>query len=166
MARVRGTADPALPPRWLQLAVGGADYRGVGDLFRGYFVELGGLEPHHDVLDVGSGSGRMAYALKDWLTGRYEGFDIMPAAVEWCRREITPRHPNFTFQVADVRSERYNPGGTTRPPTTASPIPTRHSTSRSSRPCSRTSRGRRSRTTSASSRACCDPAAAASPPTS
>jgi SAM-dependent methyltransferase len=109
--RVRGTGERGLPPRRLQVAVGGGDYQSVGEEFRRLFVELGGLEPHHDVLDVGSGSGRLAYALRDWLTGRYEGFDVMPDAVDWCRREITPRHPNFRFQVADLRSERYNPRG-------------------------------------------------------
>lgn len=110
--RVRGERDPELPPRRLQVAVGGGEYRAVGDHFRELFVELGGLEPDHDVLDVGSGSGRMAFALKGWLTGRYEGFDIVPDAVEWCRRSITPGHPNFGFQLADIRSERYNPRGT------------------------------------------------------
>ena len=108
---VRGSRDPGLPPRRLQAAVGGGDYRSVGEEFRRHFVELGGLEAHHDVLDVGSGSGRMAYALTDWLTGRYEGFDVVPAAVEWCQREITSRHSNFRFQLADIRSERYNPAG-------------------------------------------------------
>ena len=110
--RVRGRRDDSLPPRRLQEAVGAGDYRSIGEEFRRYFVELGGLQPHHDVLDVGSGSGRMAYALKDWLTGRYEGFDVVPEAVEWCQREISSRHPNFRFQVADIRSERYNPDGT------------------------------------------------------
>ena len=110
--RVRGRAEPTLPPRRLQVAVGGGDYRAVGGLFRDMFVELGGLEPQHDVLDVGSGSGRIAYALEGWLTGRYEGFDVMPDAVAWCQRTITPRHPNFRFQLADIRSERYNPRGT------------------------------------------------------
>jgi len=109
--RMRGTADPGLPPRRLQVLVGDGDYRAIGDLFRELFVDLGGLEPQHDVLDVGCGSGRMAYALKDFVTGRYEGFDIVPGAVEWCQREITPHHPNFRFQVADIRSERYNPRG-------------------------------------------------------
>jgi SAM-dependent methyltransferase len=109
---LRRRRTPELPPRRLQVAVGGGGYRLVGEEFRRHFVELGGLEPHHHVLDVGSGSGRMAYALKDWLTGTYEGFDVMPEAVEWCRRHITPGHPNFRFQVADVRSERYNPDGT------------------------------------------------------
>jgi SAM-dependent methyltransferase len=110
--RLRGMREPSLPPRRLQAAVGGGDYRAVGSAFRRLFAELGGLEPGHDVLDVGSGSGRMAYALGDWLTGSYEGFDVMPEAVAWCRREITPRHPRFRFQLADIRSERYNPGGT------------------------------------------------------
>jgi SAM-dependent methyltransferase len=109
--RLRGSQDPELPPHRLRAVVGDGDYRAIGAEFRRHFVELGGLRPDHDVLDVGSGSGRMAFALKDWLTGRYEGFDVMPAAVEWSRREITPRHPNFRFQLADLRSERYNPGG-------------------------------------------------------
>jgi SAM-dependent methyltransferase len=110
--RLRGRHDPSLPPRRLQEAVGAGDYRAVGDSFRDLFVELGGLEPDDDVLDVGCGSGRMAYALKDWLRGSYEGFDVVPEAVDWCRREIAPRHPRFRFQVADIRSERYNPRGT------------------------------------------------------
>jgi SAM-dependent methyltransferase len=108
---LRGARDATLPPRRLQVAVGGGDYRAVGDEFRRHFVELGGLRPEHDVLDVGSGSGRMAYALRDWLTGRYEGFDVIPEAVEWCRREIGSQYPNFRFQLADIRSERYNRRG-------------------------------------------------------
>src|SRR3954469_478694 len=110
--RLRGDFDPELPPRRLQEAVGAGDFRGVGERMRGHLIELGGLRPDHDTLDVGSGSGRVAYALRDWLTGAYEGFDVVPEAVEWCQREITPRHPNFHFQVADIRSERYNPHGT------------------------------------------------------
>ena len=106
-----GRRDPELPPRRIRHSVGGGDFREVGQQFLRIFVEHGGLEPHHDVLDVGSGSGRMAHALRGWLTGRYEGFDVVPEAVEWCRREIGARCPNFNFQLADVRSERYNPAG-------------------------------------------------------
>ena len=113
--RARGSQDPDLPPRRLQAMVGAGDYRGVGEGFRRIFIEAGGLEPHHDVLDVGSGSGRMAYALKDWLSGTYEGFDVVPEAVRWCDRAITSRRPNFHFQVADIRSERYNPRGVSEP---------------------------------------------------
>jgi SAM-dependent methyltransferase len=111
-ARFRGEHDPGLPARHLQIEVGGGDFRAIGAEFRGHLIELGGLAPDDRVLDVGSGCGRMAYALKDWLTGSYEGFDIVPAAVAWCQREITPHYPNFRFRIADIRSERYNPEGT------------------------------------------------------
>jgi SAM-dependent methyltransferase len=110
--RLRGRHESGLPPRRLQVAVGGGDYRAIGAEYRRLFVDLGGLEPHHAVLDVGCGSGRMAYALKDWLSGRYEGFDVVPEAVDWCRRAIGAHHPGFRFQVADITSERYNPNGT------------------------------------------------------
>jgi SAM-dependent methyltransferase len=111
--RLRGGRDPDVPPRRLQLLVGGSDFRGTAATYRRYLVELGKLRPGDDVLDVGSGSGRAAYALQGWLTGRYEGFDVAAEAVEWCQREITSRHPNLRFQVADLRSGRYNPAGRT-----------------------------------------------------
>jgi SAM-dependent methyltransferase len=58
----------------------------------------------------------MALPLIDYLgpTGRYDGFDIAGRAVEWCRREITPRHPNFRFFHADVFNAFYQPTGRTR----------------------------------------------------
>ncbi len=35
----------------------------------------------------------------------------MPPAIRWCGREITSRHPNFRFKLADVRNRQYNPDG-------------------------------------------------------
>jgi SAM-dependent methyltransferase len=75
------------------------------------FTQLGGLEAEDDVLDVGSGIGRIAVGLTDYLQGRYEGFDVVGKGVEWSQREITPRYPNFHFQRADVFNKRYNRGG-------------------------------------------------------
>jgi len=109
--RLTGRRDPELPPSRLRAFVGGDDYREAGEEFKRHFVELGGLAPDHDVLDVGCGSGRMAFALRGWLRGRYEGFDVYREGVEWCRRSITPRYPNFRFQVADIANPRYNPTG-------------------------------------------------------
>jgi SAM-dependent methyltransferase len=111
VARARRRHDPDVPPRRLQASVGQGNYRAVGEEFRRHFIELGGLQPHHHVLDIGSGSGRMAFALQGWLTGRYEGFDVAAEAVDWCRQAISSHHPNFRFRVADIRNERYNPGG-------------------------------------------------------
>src|SRR6202008_1309564 len=70
------------------------------------------LEPDHKVLDVGCGIGRLAVALTTYLRppGAYDGFDVMPAAIRWCRR-ISARRPDFRFQLVDLKSDRYRPDG-------------------------------------------------------
>ncbi len=108
---VRGRRDPLVPPRRLTVFVGAGDFRQMGEDFKRFFVELGGLKPEDDVLDVGSGIGRMAVPLLGYLSGRYEGFDVYPAGIRWCQRQITPRYPSFRFQLADIRNELYNPNG-------------------------------------------------------
>jgi SAM-dependent methyltransferase len=70
-----------------------------------------GLRPEHRVLDIGSGIGNLALALKDHLTGGYHGLEINREAVEWCQRAISPRYPSFQFHRADVSSTVYNPAG-------------------------------------------------------
>jgi SAM-dependent methyltransferase len=107
---LRGRRDPLVPPR-SSVFVGEGDFRRVGLDLRRLFVELGGLRPEDDVLDVGSGIGRVAVGLTGFTTGRYEGFDVVRAGVEWSRQAITPRYPNFNFQLADVHNRLYNPGG-------------------------------------------------------
>jgi SAM-dependent methyltransferase len=102
--------DPLTPPRRLGF-VGSGDFRTAGDEFRELFVSLGGLSPDEDVLDVGSGVGRGAIGLTGWLRGRYEGIDVVRRGIEWCQQAITPRYPNFHFQVADVYNRHYNPVG-------------------------------------------------------
>ena len=110
--RVRGRRDPLVPPRRL-LTRDYSDFERIGRRFRDYFVELGGLEPGDRVLDVGCGVGRMAVPLIGYLSerGSYEGFDVVPREVEWCRRQITARRPDFRFRLVDVRNARYNPSG-------------------------------------------------------
>ncbi len=76
-----------------------------------------GLTSSSDVLDIGCGPGRVAAPLTrflDPLSGSYEGFDVMPESIKWCRKAITRRHPNFRFQVADLHNAQYNPHGTQR----------------------------------------------------
>jgi SAM-dependent methyltransferase len=72
---------------------------------------LQGLQPEHRVLDVGSGIGNLALGLVGYLRGGYDGVEIHREAVEWCQREITPRHPQFRFHRADIVSRAYNPRG-------------------------------------------------------
>lgn len=87
--------------------------RWVGRAFLDAFAGLGGLQPDHAVLEPGCGTGRMAEPLAEYLgeAGRYDGFDVVPDAVEWCRRNISSGHPNFRFQHVDVRNPAYNPEG-------------------------------------------------------
>jgi len=116
--------DPMVPPRGI-IFTGSGDFLEVGRKYCRYFVDLGGLRPTHRVLDVGCGIGRMAVPLTAYLRspGAYEGFDIVPAGIAWCRRRITPTFPSFGFQVADIHSALYNPGGSHTPHTYRFPYP-------------------------------------------
>lgn len=94
--------------------VGGGPYLDIAAEFLRYFVEVGGLEPQHAVLDIGSGIGRIAAGLSLFLDparGRYIGFDPVIEGVEWCRKAYANR-PNFRFEWADLYNELYRPDGT------------------------------------------------------
>ncbi len=110
--RLRGARKEGIPPRSIAF-VGDGDFEAIGEEFLRYFVELGGLDPTDRVLDVGCGAGRMALPLTGYLGdgGSYDGFDLLEDHVRWCRERIAPRHPNFRFVHADVRSPMYNPRG-------------------------------------------------------
>ncbi len=110
--RALGRRDPLMPPRRLQY-VGRGDFEAQGALLRELLVGRG-LGADTDFLDIGCGVGRAAIALVGVIDGgSYRGFDIVPAGIEWCRREISSRHPNFRFELADVNNRQYNPRGGT-----------------------------------------------------
>jgi SAM-dependent methyltransferase len=98
---------------------GRGDFEKVGREFLGYFRELGGLQPSHRVLDVGSGIGRMAIPLARYLTaeGRYDGLEIVREGVDWCRKRISSRYPNFSFHLVEIQNDLYNRGSELRPET-------------------------------------------------
>jgi SAM-dependent methyltransferase len=77
-------------------------------------LNIAGLRPDHDVLDIGCGVGRTARYLCDFLDAdsRYEGFDVTPDLVRWCQKHITPRFPNFHFQYIPLFNSAYRPDRT------------------------------------------------------
>lgn len=91
-----------------------SELKATGEQFLRYFVNVCGLKPNARVLDVGCGIGRIAAALTGYLNtpGSYEGLDLIPEAIEWCKRRITSKYPNFHFQFANVVNKDYNPNGT------------------------------------------------------
>jgi SAM-dependent methyltransferase len=70
--------------RAMSLAVGG-DFEAVGQLECLALVQEG-LRPEHTVVDVGCGSGRLAYALREELKGAYVGIEVVPSLFEYARR--------------------------------------------------------------------------------
>lgn len=97
------------PPKGLTF-VGSGDFLGQGKRFLNHFIELGGLQSHHKVLDVGCGIGRMAIPMTNFLNpklGSYEGFDPMPVGIKWCKEHISVKYPNFNFTLVDVVNDLY-----------------------------------------------------------
>ena len=107
-----GRRDNLTPPKGM-IFIGDGDFKKIGEEFLRYFIELGGLKPNERVLDIGCGIGRMAVPLTKYLHKRssYEGFDIVPVGINWCRKKISFKYPNFHFQLADVFNKTYNPKG-------------------------------------------------------
>lgn len=104
--------DPLVPPRSM-IFVGEGDFKKIGEEFMGYFLKFGNLRPDNKVLDVGSGIGRMAAPLTRYLSpeGEYYGFDIVREGIDWCKKNIASKYPNFHFELADIKNMSYNPDG-------------------------------------------------------
>jgi len=115
------------PPR-SKIFIGDGHFEEIGQEFLGYFKELGQLKPNHKVLEVGSGIGRMAIPLTGYLSeeGEYRGLDIVSDGIKWCHKKITPRFPNFQFQLADVYNNLYHPKGKHKAEEYAFPYPDNH----------------------------------------
>jgi len=108
--------EELVPPRKMRERAGTAkvkEFKAVGNEFLKYFIDLCRLKPNERVLDCGCGCGRMAIPLTKYLSreGSYEGLDVDKASIDWCKRNITSKHPNFHFQFADVYNKTYNPNG-------------------------------------------------------
>ena len=108
-----------IPPEELRVWVGPFGdaelYRASGNSNLQSIIELCGLKPHAQVLEVGCGCRRIATALASYLadSGGYDGFDVAAPLINWCQEEMQPRLPRFRFHLADeVKAPGHNPSGT------------------------------------------------------
>lgn len=107
-----GKRGDMIPPKGL-IFTGGGDFEKTGQLLVNYLKEFGGLQSNHSLLDVGSGIGRVAIPLTQYLKeeGRYEGFDVTKMGVQWCQKNISPKFPNFQFQYIPLENDLYRASG-------------------------------------------------------
>jgi len=107
--------DTLIPPKRLALLYGedeGKDFIAVGNYILTNLRQFASIDSGDAVLDVGCGTGLLAVPLTTYLSnGSYEGFDTIPAGINWCQTHITARFPKFHFQVADIYHKSYNPSG-------------------------------------------------------
>lgn len=71
------------------------------------------INPDDHILDVGSGIGRTAIALTEYLSknAKYEGFDAVQKGIDWCNSKITKDFPNFNFTYTPISNDLYNDSG-------------------------------------------------------
>ena len=116
-----GGRDPLVPPRRIDHNRGFHEGEENIALMR----QHADLQPHHRVLDVGCGIGRVAKPLTRFLDseGSYVGVDIVERSVKWMQQAYGPGHPNFKFHHLDVHNSAYNPTGKYQADTVEFPFP-------------------------------------------
>ena len=104
-----GNRHPLSPPKGM-VFTGSGDFINQGQHHLDLLRKYSDLKPECDILDVGSGMGRTAVALTEYLneSGSYQGIDVVERAVAWCSRHITERFPNFRFRHISVANDLYN----------------------------------------------------------
>lgn len=81
----------------MSLIVGGL-YDEVGKL-EYHLLKFFGLEKNHNILDIGCGSGRLAYSLKNFLLGKYVGYDILMDPLNYAKKKCS--REDWEFNLID-----------------------------------------------------------------
>ena len=128
------------PPKQ-RIYTGDADFRKIGCGIVKALIRNVDLQPHSAVLDIGSGVGRVALPLTQWLdsAGRYVGVEIVTEGVSWCIENISAKYPNFYFIIETCKTTSTIPRARGHRPTSACQASPGHLTSPFSRQSSLTS---------------------------
>ena len=105
---------PPLVPNRRDIFIGLGDFVAGGNQIQRE-LEKNGLTPDMAVLDIGSGQGRAARPMTEFLSekGSYTGLEIVKRGVDWCKKNYTA-YPNFDFVLADIYNKVYNRKGTNK----------------------------------------------------
>ena len=113
MDGITGKRHKYVPPRgyiYTGSPASAEDYLKQGQHQVEMLKEYAKLQPHQSVLDIGSGIGRTAIALTEFLdqNGSYEGFDVVESGVDWCNSRISKENSNFNFKYIPLFNDLYN----------------------------------------------------------
>lgn len=97
-----------VPPKGL-IFTGQGDFVTAGNELLQNLINTCNLHKEHHVLDIGCGIGRVARPLTGYLNhkGRYEGFDVVPDGINWCKKHYK-KHTNFNFKYIPLENDLYN----------------------------------------------------------
>lgn len=101
------------PPALLKkYRIGGGEFEVVGNRFLERFIKFGKINEESEILDIGCGIGRMAFALVKYLNsnGNYHGLDVNLRPINWLKEKYA-EIDNFEFSVIDIKNDWYNPDG-------------------------------------------------------
>lgn len=112
---VLGTANKTNPPLYLRRYIGDpSNFKGSGEEFLNYLIQIADLQPTESILDIGCGCGSVTIPLTRYLDsnkGKYVGADIYDRAIDWCNNNIASNHKNFKFLWVDVKNTIYSNKG-------------------------------------------------------
>jgi SAM-dependent methyltransferase len=110
------TPQPPDPPAHLREGTGLGDFWKTGFDTVNLIEQFAGLKSDDRILDIGCGLGRVAWPLVQRLGdgGSYDGFDTLPAYIEWCRTGLGLDPARVRFHQTSVYSSFYNPEAATR----------------------------------------------------
>jgi SAM-dependent methyltransferase len=90
--------------------IGGGDPEYVASEILAAMENYVDITSQRSILDVGCGCGRIATALTQYLgpASHYVGVDIVSELVEFGKKSITPRYPNFKFLLLEEGNLSYD----------------------------------------------------------